>query len=244
MQQVKDLCKLFHSADKATNKKRPREVIRTETERISSSRDQKRARRERTRHGDITTRGRESDARREAYPSLPPRFRDHAPRSRDVVRAGPERTYSSRRPKRTVHERVRRDNHIPRSRDQYSRIEVYSSPPPRALALPPSPLPLAYGRLMDDYYYTREAPLLDRRDRRVVDLETRPVEPLGYRDPYSLHREPLSREAGYVEPLSREAGYRERLPRDAGYREPVLYEEELYPTSSTRAAAPRLYYRY
>ncbi|ONK76932.1 uncharacterized protein A4U43_C02F1380 [Asparagus officinalis] len=259
VEQVKNLCKLFKSAGKISKSKRSREVIRAEPEPISSSRGRKRSRKERprARQNENIPRIHDSYAEREPYAS-PPRH------VREVIRAQPEQASSSRsrkRPRRERvgrddnrerarrdddrervrrygdRERVRRDENSPRGHDLYPRREAYAAPP-RSLAFPSQqqpPVPYAYGQSVDDFYYRREAPMLETRDNRVVDLETRPREALLYRDAYSLYSDPLAREAVYREPLPREALYRQplplTLPREPAYREPLsreaLYREPL-----------------
>lgn len=247
-EQVKNLCKLFRSTGQTSGQKRQDEAVRTEQEPSSSSRGRKRSRQD----GEII--------RAEQKQSSASAGRKRSRREGEVLRSERERPSFSRGHKRDHRERERRGDRYP-----YGRREAYISPPPRSLALPPrqAPLPYEYARPVDDYYYRRDPSLHDRRDNRIVHLETRSREPLEYRNPYSTYREPPSREATYRELPSREAIYREPPLREAIYREPLLredvyreplsrepvYREPVYtvavnPASLTSAYDAPTYYRY
>jgi len=236
---VKNLCKLFQSVGKTSRKKSYGEGIRAEAEHPSSSRVRKTSQSGRVSQDDhiLRDRKRPRHERVGRDDSIP----------RDRKRSRPERVRWDdsilRDWKRSHRERVQRDDNIPRGQDVYARREAYASLPLRSLALPPPslpPVPYAYVRPTDDYYYR---------------------EPLEHRDPYSVHREPVSREvvsrealyrepvsqeAVYREPVVREAVYRKPLSREAVYREPIPYREAVYPASLTPAvyAPPAAYYRY
>ncbi|KAJ6803552.1 uncharacterized protein M6B38_188755 [Iris pallida] len=121
-------------------------------------------------------------------------------RPREDARAEPEPSFVDRDRRRLRHERATEGRIPPRIRgnDLYSRREAYASTP-RVVAVAPSlpPPSYVYDRLVD---CRRDLPpSVALSDSRIMDVVgTRAREPVEYRDPYALYREPLLyREALY-----------------------------------------------
>ncbi|KAJ6817403.1 uncharacterized protein M6B38_411190 [Iris pallida] len=114
-------------------------------------------------------------------------------RPHEDITAEPEPSSTNWDP-RILHGRAR-DKRIPlriRGNDLYSRREAYASPPPRLVPVAPlrPPPSYVYDRPVD--YRRVPLPSVALSDNRIMDVVgMRAREPIEYRDPYALYREPL-----------------------------------------------------
>lgn len=234
-QQVKELCKLFSVSSRGSKSKKLSRKARTET-RITrvEPRVVRAEPRIRADRGRIRQRSRD-EGRRSSALVVDRRHREARPTTydRDTYRRQRQRYRDEERRSPLAGANRHRDHPIMYERELAPLHRLPPLPPPAAGALPYASygrtLELdAYGRTVELDAYGRDL-VVERRDPRLLDLDSRHRDEIGSRDPYTSYREiPSYRETlyspavrappEYYPPVEARAEYRLAAPPPSEYR--------------------------